>query len=754
MFGEVCTRSHDLWYHNHPPISTSFYTWADDSSWTSQWSNDLATNEALVESHYKAYDDPSKQPTSNNAFLNGNEYHTPDYSQSSGMDVIDFQMHWAFENAESAFRKALEEDKYFNDSTSNVVYVDSHDYGPDYNQKQRYNGGTDQWAENLSLMFTFRGIPCLYYGSEIEFQAGKTIDAGTEQPLSQTGRAYFGDHIEGDVDVTGFAEYSNATGAMAETLNYPLALHIQRLNQIRAAIPALRKGQYSTKDISGSSMAYKRRYTNRAEGIDSFALVTVSNTATFNNIPNGTYVDAITGDTQTVTNGSLTATVSNKGNLRVYVLNTDLTPAPGKVGKDGKYLYGGSGPVDIPVTSVSLSPTSTTINVGETATLTATISPSNATDKALTWTSSNSSVATVKSGKVTGTGVGTATITATSKNGKTATATVTVKDSGGSVSASPDSGTYTTDTLSVTLTAKNMSNVSYRIDNGSWTSFSGSKTITVGSAADADGTVHTVDVKGTDIEGNSISKTFTYTKQDLSHRFTSGKQIYCVKPSGWGDTIYCYAYTEGGGTKNAQWPGVQMTNEGNGIYSYDLPSNMSGNVYVIFNDNNHQDPASGADGFIYTSGKTMAYEDGKFTEVEVDPDIPVTGVTVNPTSLDLIVGKTGTLTATVAPSNATNKKLTWTSSNTSVATVSNGTVTAKAAGTATIMATSNNGKVATATVTVSNDSVPVTSVTISPSSLNLTVGNSGKLTATVAPSKCDRQNLDLDIKQYQCGNRK
>jgi len=305
------------------------------------------------------------------------------------------------------------------------------------------------------------------------------------------------------------------------------------------------------------------------------------------------------------------------------------------------------------------------------------------------------------------------------------------------ISVSPESGTYTTDTQSVTLTATNMSSASYRIDSGSWTSFTDIKTITVGSASDAHGTVHTVDVKGTATNGDSVSATYTYTKQDLNQRFSSGKQIYCVKPSGWKNTIYCYAYT-GKNTKNAAWPGVKMTNEGDGIYSYDLPSGWT-DAYVIFNDGNNQDPASQQPGFQYTSGKTMAYENGSFTEVQVD--VPVTSVTMSPTSLNLKVGETGSLTATVAPSNASDKTLTWKSSDTSVATVSNGTVTAKAVGTATITATSNNGKSATATVTVSKDDVAVTSVSVSPTSLNLTVGDTGELTATVSPSNATDKTL-------------
>ena len=89
------------------------------------------------------------------------------------------------------------------------------------------------------------------------------------------------------------------------------------------------------------------------------------------------------------------------------------------------------------------------------------------------------------------------------------------------------------------------------------------------------------------------------------------------------------------------------------------------------------------------------------------PTVSVTGVSLNKTSLSMTVGDTETLTATVTPSNATDKSVTWASSNTSVATVSSsGVVTAKAAGTATITVTTNDGgKKATSLVTVNASAV-------------------------------------------------
>lgn len=337
MFGEVCTRVRDVWNRGIPALSAPFYTWKENKNYA--W-GDRVTNES---STLKAYNDNlsvSNQPTSINAFLNGNTYKTPDYSMKSGLDVIDFPMHWNFANARDAFRVAVEGDAYYNDATWNVTYVDSHDYAPDTApENQRFALGQDVWAENLSLMFTFRGIPTLYYGSEIEFQKGKSIDVGPNAPLSQTGRAYFGDYIEGTVETTDFGLYSNASGTMAETLANPLAKHITRLNRIRRAIPALQKGEYSVKDITGDGMAYKRRFTDTESGVDSFVLVTVSGSATFNNIPNGKYVDAVTGEVINVTNGILLANCSGKGNLRVFVLDLPGNPAPGKIGEDTKYMY-------------------------------------------------------------------------------------------------------------------------------------------------------------------------------------------------------------------------------------------------------------------------------------------------------------------------------------------------------------------------------------------------------------------------------
>lgn len=699
MFGEVCTKGHDVWYRDAPPISTCFYTWDTDSSYKSQWSEtDLSTNEALVEQHYTDNLSTSSQPTSDNAFLSGNTYHTPDYSKKSDLGVIDFQMHWSFNSASEAFATALGEDKYFNDSTWNVVYVDSHDYAPDNCQTVRYTGGTDAWAENLSLMFTFRGIPCLYYGSEIEFQAGKPIDVGPNSPLSETGRAYYGDHLEGNVDTTDFTEFGNLSGEVENTLKSTLSQHIMRLNRLRQAIPALRKGQYSTDGCSGN-MCFKRRYTDSTT--DSFALVTISGGATFTGIPNGTYVDAVTGDTQTVSNGTLKASCSGKANMRVYVLNTSLTPAPGRVIPNGDYLTDGGSAVIIDngtisvvePTSISVSSTSVSVKEAESTTVTATVLPSDAS-QIVKWTSSDTSIATVSSGKITGVSVGTATITATTSNGLTATVKVKVvenpniiKPTGISLNKTSLSlYTRSSETLTATVTP---SNTTY--PDVTWTS-SNSSVASVDAGKVTGVSAGTATITATTTNGLTASCTVTVEKN------TNNTVIYFKNTSSWASPCaYAWSSTESDAS-NASWPGEAMTLVEDDVYSIELSADVNYDK-IIFNNNGSSQTA---DLTLGSNGQIYDYSTSTWSDYEVGDKVAVTGVSLNKTSASLEAGNSLTLTATVTPSNATTKTVTWTSSNSSVATVSGGVVTGKSAGTTTItVTTKDGGYTATCVVTVS-----------------------------------------------------
>ncbi len=311
MFGEVCARVTELYNHGIPALSPSFYTWKEEKNYA--W-GDKETNYASAEKAYEDYKESgSDTRTTNNAYLNGTTYHAPDHSQWSGSSVIDFRMHRSFTRIDEAYNNAVNDDSHFNDATYNVVYVDSHDYAPEPDEHVRPTYSEEEWAQRMNLMFTFRGIPCLFYGTETCFQAGKKIDEGTNCPLADTGRAYYGDNLEGNVKANGFGKVASSDGKVAETLSSNLSKHLQVLNRCRLAVPALQMGQYR----SVGNKAFIRRYTDG--GVDSVVAVVMNGSATFSGLPNGTYVDLITGDTKSGT--SFTASANGTGNVRIYVLN-------------------------------------------------------------------------------------------------------------------------------------------------------------------------------------------------------------------------------------------------------------------------------------------------------------------------------------------------------------------------------------------------------------------------------------------------
>lgn len=343
IFGETCARYRGRWNEGVPALSPSFYTWKENQefAWNSKGSTEESkTNSASATAHFTKYKSDFSHPAwadgTANHLLKGNDYHAPDYSMRSHLDQIDFPMHWAFANANDAFSTAVNtNDQDFNDATWNVVYVDSHDYAPDNAPENQRYAKTEEWPRNLNLMFTFRGIPCIYYGSEIEFMAGAPIDpANTKTSLDKSGRAYFGDHLEGSIVADDFGVYT-ASGTVEETLNHNLAQHIIRLNQIRRAIPALRKGQYSTEGCSDGAISFKRRYKD--DEVDSFVLVAIGGQAEFNNVPVGDYIEVITGQTVSCS-GSLISEAIGRDNMRIYVLKTPSCEIDGKIGKDGAYL--------------------------------------------------------------------------------------------------------------------------------------------------------------------------------------------------------------------------------------------------------------------------------------------------------------------------------------------------------------------------------------------------------------------------------
>jgi glycosidase len=213
----------------------------------------------------------------------------------------------------------LSRDWVYGDATTLVTFLQNHDVGPDNDFRFRFRG--DQWmaAAAYILLWTIRGIPCLYQGEEIEFMKGAPQDViGNDDTLDSTGRAYFGDHLTDE--------------NIAATQSHALYRHIQRLNQIRRAIPALQKPPMSQVSEWGSGISFVRDYNNG----ESYAVVGLAiggdQDITVGKVRNGTYTDAVSGNRTDVSSGTIAFHV--KGNSAgIYVLN-----GPGKIGADGAYL--------------------------------------------------------------------------------------------------------------------------------------------------------------------------------------------------------------------------------------------------------------------------------------------------------------------------------------------------------------------------------------------------------------------------------
>ena len=266
------------------------------------------------------------------------------------------------------------------------------------------------------------------------------------------------------------------------------------------------------------------------------------------------------------------------------------------------------------VTGLTVSPSAAQVkNVGQTFTITPTISPSNANNKNVNWTSSNTNVATVSK---TSTASGTA-ITVTCKAAGTATITATAADSSGKKA-----------TCNVTV---NQPVTGIAISKTSSTLYLGGTTTTT--------------INATISPSNANNQTVNWT--------TSNSNVVAI--------------SNGTSTSGAN---ITLTAKGKGTAT--ITAKAAGNT-----------------GLTKTCTVTVGQK--------------VTGVTVSPTSTTINIGATTTITATATPTNADNRGVSWTSSNTNVATVnSSGVVTGKAVGTSTITATASDGsgKSASCTVTV------------------------------------------------------
>ncbi len=350
-------------------------------------------------------------------------------------------------------------------------------------------------------------------------------------------------------------------------------------------------------------------------------------------------------------------------------------------------------PADVKVSRITLSAsTGLALTKGQTQKLTATVAPANATNKAVTWKTSDKNVATVsENGLVTAVGGGDATITCTAKDGSgvkaTCKVTVTVPVSG--IQLSQTSAALTVgDTLTLTKTiypsdATNQA-VTWTSSSDAVASVDSNGKITAKTAGSAVITCKSVSDNSVVGICNVTVKAKVQTPSEIKvNKITLNKTTASVTK---GKTLQLTATVAPGNAtkKEVKW------------------STSNKNVAMVSTSGLVTAKSAG------TATITCTAQDGSGVKATCkitvkNPVVKVTKVTLNKTTATLAPKETLTLKATVTPTNATNKAVTWKSSNTKIATVSSsGKVTAKAAGTVTITcrAKDGSGKKATCKITV------------------------------------------------------
>ena len=303
-------------------------------------------------------------------------------------------------------------------------------------------------------------------------------------------------------------------------------------------------------------------------------------------------------------------------------------------------------PEAVPVSQITLNKTSTSISVGNSETLTATVTPGNAANKALKWASSDTSVATVAAdGTVKALAIGTTTITATAADGSGKSAVCKV--------------TVTGDTTPP----------AHEHRYGDWRK---------------DGTNHWHECTDADCPNQTES-----IKDKEVHVYTDDADTTC-NVCGYVRTVTPPAHEH----RYGDWS-KDSTNHWHECTDAACPEQSE----------SIKDKAA----HIYTDDADTTCNICGYVRTVTPEAVSVSQITLNKTSTSISVGNSETLTATVTPENAANKALKWASSDEDVATVApDGTVTAVKVGTATITATATDGsgKSAVCTVTVTGDATP------------------------------------------------
>lgn len=500
-------------------------------------------------------------------------------------------------------------------------------------------------------------------------------------------------------------------------------------------------------------------------------------------------------DTKASTWLSVQPTSGGAGSI---VMTVTAQPNTGKEGREAsvtikcstvtqKFTVKQAGVPNVDVTEVTLDKAELSLVEGQEADLKATVKPDNASDKTVTWTSSDEAIATVADGKVKAVRAGTATITAKA-GAKEATCKVTVTAAAVPVESikldkeSLEMVEGAKATLTATVTPDNATDKTVTwmssdeaiatVANGEVTAVKeGTATITA-KAGDKSATcaitvskniitVTSVTLDKTSlelVEGDETSltatvkpddatdKTVTWTTSDAAIAKVTDGKVTAVKEG-------TATITAKAGDKEATCA-VKVAKKVINVESITLSKTTlslkkgeSETLTATVTPDNATDKTvtwstSNAEVATVENGKVTAVKSGTATitakageesaSCAVTVTTPVQSVTLDQTSVTLEEGKTLKITATINPADADDKDITWSTSNAAVASVENGVITAVAEGTATIAA-SAGGKSASCKVTVQKKVIPVSSVTLNKTTLSIAKDQSEALTATVAP---------------------
>ena len=373
---------------------------------------------------------------------------------------------------------------------------------------------------------------------------------------------------------------------------------------------------------------------------------------------------------------------------------------------------------------MSMSQTTLSLMATNTATLTTSFVPANecTASKIVTWSTSNSSVATVVNGVITAVSAGTATITATTDGTGTTIATcavtVTPYCSSGTVTISldkPTTNVYTDEAGSFTITPTILpANACNK--NVTWTSSDPTIASVLNGVVTTYGVIGSATISCTSVQ--SPTTIVTATVNVLERLPASISMVTSASLLiGGTQTLTATIAPATAYNKTITWSTSDVTK---------VSVNASGVIVGV---------AQGSATITATTSNGLTAQ----CVVTVLPIQP-TSVSLSSTTLSMLVYDIQTITATVLPANATDKSVVWTTSNNQVATVTNGEITASKAGTATIRATTSNGFYAECIVTV-NDIMPSSLTSSIMGTHNMFIGATETATVSILPANVTNSTL-------------